>query len=102
MSEIKEALVNQNEICNQTFKRIEQNLDHIKEVVDEHRTHSQERTKQFNTVITDMAVVKTNLANHLTHHTNVKKEFQWKTGLIIGIVTFIVSVGVSVVFKFVS
>ena len=99
MGEIKEALDTQQAICTQTFKRIEQSLGHIKEVVDEHRTHSNERTKQFNTVITDVEVIKTNLTNHLSHHTAIKQEFQWKTGLVIGVITFVVSMGVSVGFN---
>jgi len=100
MGEIKDKLDMQQAICNQTFRRIEESLGHIKEVVDEHRLHSNERTRQFNVVITDLEVVKTNLTNHLSHHIAIKQEFQWKTGLIIGVVTFLVSMAVNIGFNY--
>ena len=98
MSEIKEALDNQYRICNLQFKRIEDNLKYIRETVDEHKRISNERQPKFDMLRTDMVVVKTNLTNHLMHHTEIKKEFEWKTGLIIGIITFSVSLIITVVF----
>ena len=78
-------------ICNETFKRIEENLDYIKEKAKEHEQRSLERQPKFNQLTTDVEVIKTNVSNHLAHHTEIKQEFQWKTGLIIGLITFLVT-----------
>jgi len=102
MGEIKDKLDMQQAICTQTFKRIEESLGHIKEVVDDHRKHSEARQPKFVEMQTDIAIIKTNLTNHLAHHTEVKQEFQWKTGLIIGIVTFIVSILVNIGFNIIK
>lgn len=92
-------LSSQVKICNETFKRIEENLHYIKESVDEHKSRSDDRQIKFNQMSTDIEVIKTNVSNHLKHHTEIKQEFQWKTGLMVGVITFIISVGVNIGLK---
>ena len=92
-------LSSQVKICNETFKRIEANLSYIKDSIDEHKKRSDDRQSKFNQLITDVEVIKTNVSNHLQHHTEIKQEFQWRTGLIVGIITFVITIGVNVGIK---
>ena len=48
----------------------------------------------------DVAVIKTNLANHLEHHTELKQEMQWKVSLYTGTVTFVITTGINLLFFF--
>ncbi len=50
----------------------------------------------------DLAIIKTNLTNHLEHHTELKQEMQWKVGLYTGIITFAVTTGINLLFFFLN
>ena len=47
----------------------------------------------------DMAIVRTGLENHLQHHSGIKTEFQWRAGLIIGVITFLITTSINLVMK---
>lgn len=92
----KKCSVSQADVCSKAFDRIDEKLSDIKDSVDEHKQRSNERQTKFNQLITDIEVIKTNVSNHLQHHTELKQEFQWRTGIIVGVITFLISIGVNI------
>jgi hypothetical protein len=90
----------QYEICNEHFKRIEESLSYIKESLDEHKERSLERQPIFNSLVTDVALIKDKQRTHLKFHDEERKEFQWKTGLIIGGVTFGITTLITLIINF--
>jgi len=88
-----------NKECKQIFLFIKESIKEIKESQNKHLEGSMKRQDDISQIKTDIEVIKTNLTNHLAHHTDLKEDFQWKVGLIVGGITFLVSLAVSVVFN---
>lgn len=89
-----------NKECRQIFNFIKESILDIKKSQDKHLEGSERREEEIRTLMTDVAVIKTNVANHLQHHTETKQGFQWRTGLIVGIITFSVSLAVSLLIRY--
>jgi hypothetical protein len=89
-----------NKECKQIFNYIRENIKEIKESQQKHFEGSLRKEELLNRLVTDVEVIKTNASNHLQHHTELKADFKWRTALIVGIVTFIVSTGVSLVIRY--
>ena len=86
-----------NRECKQIFNFIKESILDIKKSQDKHLEGSEKREEEIRALMTDVAVIKTNVENHLQHHTETKQNFQWRTGLIVGIVTFAVSLATTLI-----
>jgi hypothetical protein len=82
------------------FNRINDKLESIQKNLDKHYEGSDDRRDKMNKLVTDVEVIKTKFESQREYQKDTESGFRWRTGILIGVVTTIVTITINLVTKF--